>query len=67
MKMFKMPKWLKPELNNPMYWVHIGILIAVIYGVMLLWKPIDTVGYLLSSLAGLILGDIIAHTILQLD
>lgn len=60
-------KWLKPELDEPKYWVHILILLAVIYGVMYVMNPTTTFGYLLSAAIGLVLGDTTAHTLLQLD
>lgn len=60
-------KWLKPELDEPKYWLHIAILLGVIYGVMVLWKPETSIEYFASSGVGLVLGDIIAHTVLQLD
>lgn len=60
-------KWLRPEIDQPVYYIHIAIILAVIYGVMLVWKPTETWGYVLSSGIGLFLGDIIAHTVLKLD
>ena len=58
---------IRPEIDEPKYYVHIAVILAVIYGVMLLWKPTDTLGYLLSSGLGLLLGDVAAHSILGLD
>jgi len=30
MKMFSKPKWLKPEINEPIYWFHLVILSSVV-------------------------------------
>ena len=71
-----MPKWLKPEINDPMYWLHVGIIaisalalldVISIFG----WVPANvhmlTVVNVLISIPILGLSDIFAHTILQLD
>jgi len=34
MKLFKKPRWLKPEINELVYWVHILILAVVITQIM---------------------------------
>lgn len=60
-------KWLKPELDEPKYWLHIGILLAVIYAVMYIMNPVTPTDYFVSTIVGLIFGDIIAHTVLQLN
>ena len=64
MELFKKPKWLKPELNESIYYVHIGIILVVVYGLMNLYDPQDM--FLMYGLY-LIIGDVIAHTILKLD
>jgi len=63
MKKFK----LRPELNDPLYWVHLPIILVVIWLAMVLIKPETTLEYTGSSAIGLILGDIFAHSILRLD
>lgn len=62
--LFKMPRWLKPELNRPIYYVHIAIIIGVIYALMQQWDP-GTNLWLYGIF--LIIADGVAHTILGLD
>jgi hypothetical protein len=57
---------LRPELGDYKYWIHIPIIVAVVYLLMILIKPISTVGFIVSSTIGVVLGDIIAHTLLRL-
>jgi hypothetical protein len=67
--LFRLPKWLKPEINVPKYWVHLGVIAVVALGIlqylqggnMLTWQKV------LVSIPLLGAGDIVAHTILQLD
>ena len=69
MKLFKKPNWLKPELNEPKYWVHILILAVVVVQIM------SWFGYCAGLQLSLILklglaiaiADTIAHTILQMN
>ncbi len=69
MKLFKKPKWLKPELNEPKYWAHILILAIVVVQIM------SWFGYCAGLQIELILklglaiaiADTIAHTILQMN
>ena len=69
MKLFRKPKWLKPELNEPKYWLHLVILSVVVLGILQLWKGGDmlTVMNVLISVPLLAAGDLVAHTVLQLD
>ena len=62
-------KWLKPELDEPRYWLHLGILLAVVYLLMVWYNPQNmqqpiNFGIWLLYLA---LGDMVAHTSLGLD
>lgn len=74
--LFKKPKWLKPEINELKYWLHVVILAFLILGIMAFFKAF----VLTSVAAGLLtvknvliltlliaLSDVIAHTVLQLD
>lgn len=69
MELFKKPAWLKPELNEPIYWLHLLILSTVALWAlnfilnqdMFSWKNVFV------SIPFLALGDGIAHTILKLD
>jgi hypothetical protein len=62
-------KWLKPELDQPIYWVHLGIIATVVLGLLQVWKGGDmfSVKNVLMSIPLLAIGDTIAHTVLQLD
>lgn len=62
--LFKMPRWLKPELNRPIYYVHIAIILAVVYFLMQYWDP--GTNLLIYGLF-LIVGDGVAHTVLGMD
>lgn len=68
-EMFKKPKWLKPEINEFKYWVHLGVLATVALGILQLWKGGDmlTVSNVLYSIPILAAGDVVAHTVLGLD
>jgi len=57
-------KWLKPELDQPIYYVHIAIIIGVVYALMNLHNPERN--FLLWGLY-LIVADGISHTILKMD
>lgn len=69
MKMFDKPKWLKPEINDFMYYVHLAIIAVVVLGIlqyftggkMLTWSNF------LWSIPLLLAGDVIAHSVLKLD
>ena len=69
MKLFKKPKWLKPELDEPIYYLHLIILAVVVLGILQLWQGGDmlTIKTVLISIPLLAIGDAIAHTILKLD
>ena len=69
MKLFKKPKWLKPEINEPKYWLHILILSVVIIQIMTWFGYCLGLQWLLILKLGLAiaLADVIAHTILKLD
>lgn len=64
MKIFNKPKWLKPELDEPKYYVHILIILGVMYGLMQLYNPGNN--FLFYGLF-LIIADGVAHTVLKMD
>lgn len=68
-EMFKKPKWLKPEINTIIYYIHVGILSFVVLGALQLWKggQMLTLNTWLVSIPLVTLGDIVAHTILKMD
>ena len=65
----KMSFKIRPEIDQPKYYVHLLVISAIVLGVLQLWQG----GQMLTWLnwitgAGLILlGDIVAHTVLRLD
>jgi hypothetical protein len=68
-KMFNKPKWLKPEINELKYWVHLVIVGGVALGILQYLKfgsmlTLENVGISVAVLAA---GDIVAHTVLKLD
>ena len=69
MKLFKKPKWLRPEINEPKYWLHILILSIVITQVMSWFGYCSSLELSLILKLGLAiaLADVIAHTLLKLD
>lgn len=70
MKLFNKPKWLKPELNEPKYWLHLVILSTVVLFILQRIYPSSemlTIKNVLLSVPILALGDFIAHTSLQLE
>ena len=69
MKLFKKPPWLKPEINEPIYYVHIVIIAVVVLGILQYTAGGEmlTIKNVLWSIPLLTLGDLLAHTILKLD
>ena len=69
MKLFNKPKWLKPEIEDPIYWLHLVIIVGLVYWMINQFiQPMDIT--LLIVFQGVLLvgiADIIAHTALQLD
>jgi hypothetical protein len=60
---------IRPEIETPIYWVHLAVLASVVLGVLQLWKGGDmfTIRNVLTSVPLLALGDVVAHTLLGLD
>lgn len=81
MKMFNKPRWLKPEIDEPKYWIHLYILAAVALfflenadaflsfdlSLIHLWGTMFNIKNIFVSSWLLLAGDIVAHTILRLD
>ena len=70
MKLFNKPKWLKPEINELKYYLHLIVLAVVALGLLDLSIPGNNMLNLhniLTSVPLLLAGDIVAHTILKLD
>jgi hypothetical protein len=58
-------RWLKPELDRPVYYVHIGIILASVYALMTyVYNPGNN--FLIWGLY-LVIADFAAHTILHMD
>jgi len=68
-KLFNKPHWIKPELNELKYWLHLLIIAVIILGILQYLKGGEmlTIINILGSIPLLAVGDLIAHTILQLD
>jgi hypothetical protein len=60
---------LKPEIEKPLYWLHLGVIAIVVLGVLQLWKGGEmlTVTNVLYSIPLIGLGDILSHSLLNLD
>jgi hypothetical protein len=60
---------LRPELDQPKYYIHLLVISGIVLGILQLWQGgemLTFVNWVVS--AGLILvGDVIAHTVLRLD
>lgn len=69
MELFKKPNWLKPELEKPIYWLHLVILATVALGILQYFYKGDmlTVMNVIKSVPILAAGDVVAHTLLKLD
>lgn len=69
MKLFKKPNWLKPEINDPIYYLHLGILaIVALFILQQIYRgEMLTIKNILLSIPLLLAGDIVAHTLLRLD
>jgi hypothetical protein len=81
MKLFNKPKWLKPEINEVKYYVHVLVISAVVLlilenrealmsmnlSALHLMGTMFNVSSVLWSIPLITLGDIVAHTILKLD
>jgi len=69
MVMFKKPNWLKPEINESKYWIHLVIIVVMVY--FLINKFLSPMDITLENVGlGVIfvgIADITAHTILRLD
>jgi hypothetical protein len=66
---FKKPEWLKPEINQSDYWLHLAILSTVALGILELFisKGMFTWQNITTSIPILAIGDLCAHTLLGLD
>lgn len=72
-ELFKKPEWLKPEINQFVYYPHILILLLVagfimnqVFGYTSI--PLEiSIGLVLKLIIALTCGDIFAHSLLSLD
>lgn len=69
MKLFNKPKWLKPEINEPIYYVHVAIIAVIVLGILKFTVDGDmlTIKNVLWSIPLITAGDIVAHTLLKLN
>jgi len=68
-KLFNKPKWLKPEIDEPIYYIHLLIIAIIILGILQYFKGGDmlTIKNILWSIPLLLIGDVVAHTLLKLS
>ncbi len=68
MKLFKKPDWIYTEINEPVYWIHLGILAAVVLGILQVWKGGNMLSLynVLVSIPILGVADTIAHSVLKM-
>jgi hypothetical protein len=69
MEMFKKPSWLKPEINEPKYYLHLLIISVVVSGILQLWKGgnMFNIQNVLWSIPLLLAGDVVAHSLLKMN
>lgn len=69
MKLFNKPRWLRPEINELKYWVHLVILATVVLGILqyTLGGEMLTIKNVLWSVPLLAAGDVVAHSLLGLN
>jgi hypothetical protein len=69
MILFKRPEWLKPEINNPKYYLHLLILAAVLLGILQLWQggQMFNIRNVAITVGMLLLGDVVAHSLLKMS
>ena len=68
--MIKIGKWnIRPEIDKPIYWVHLGVIAFFVLEILQLWKggQMLTLQNVLYSIPLIGFGDIVAHTVLGLD
>ena len=60
---------LKPEIDQPLYYVHLVIIAVVILGILQLWQggEMFTLWNVIISVPLIFLGDVIAHSLLRID
>jgi len=68
-KLFNKPRWLKPEINEPIYYVHLLVIAVVVLWILqyLTGGEMLTIKNVLYSIPLLLIGDVVAHTILKLN
>lgn len=68
-QMFNKPNFIKPEINELIYYVHLAILAIVVLAILQYFQGGEmlTIKNVLYSIPLLLLGDIIAHTLLRLN
>jgi hypothetical protein len=69
MILFKKPEWLKPEINSPIYYVHLGVIAIVVLGILQIVQGGNmlTLSNVLWSIPCLLAGDVVAHSLLRMN
>lgn len=60
---------IRPDLEKPLYWVHLAVIAIIILSILQIWKGGNmlTISNVLWSIPLLLAGDFIAHTLLGFD
>lgn len=60
---------IRPEIERPMYWVHLLIIVFIVYGMIILFiQPMElNIKLVLLGVVFVAVGDIISHSILNLS
>lgn len=68
-KLFNKPNWIRPEINELIYYVHLAIIAVVVLGILQYFQRGEmlTLKNVLWSIPLLLAGDIVAHTLLKLN
>jgi hypothetical protein len=70
--------WLRPEIDQPIYYLHLVIIAAVVFGILDILSTLNLLGFvvglrmftwqnILLSVPLLLCGDVVAHSILKLN
>jgi len=70
--------WLKPEIDKPIYYLHLGVIAVVVFGILDILSSMNLLGFvvglrmftwqnILLSIPLLLCGDVVAHSLLKLN
>jgi hypothetical protein len=60
---------LRPEIKNPIYYVHLVLISIIVLGILQIWKGGNMLNFYTVAVSTILIGvaDITVHTILGLD